>query len=266
MGYPIGAEGVSKSVGATQDGAGVSAHGRAALGVVRLARSIDEVLRDEADPQFLRASWRGPFYVRPSRLTPFFPRGLLTSNEPHHGGADDRRDGHRIRAGPKLGAAARILYHQVHPLKLATDISTAVGSLVLLAEHHLGLALTVMFVPSILVSATWSASACSRRPMSRSVGTYLRRYMTKTMQGVCLLGMGLVAVGTWVRAWWLLPIGAAVVLWGWFGSWLLDRVRCPASSLSFHNFCAGPYSHARIKHTRSQMEKQSRLNGFELLG
>jgi hypothetical protein len=49
---------------------------------------------------------------------------------------------------PKLSASERVLYHQAHPLKLATDISTAVASLVLLADHRLGLALAVMFGPS----------------------------------------------------------------------------------------------------------------------
>jgi hypothetical protein len=56
------------------------------------------------------------------------------------------------RAPPQtsaLTAGERALYHQVHPLKLATDITTAIASLVLLSRHALWEALTVMFGPSI---------------------------------------------------------------------------------------------------------------------
>lgn len=119
----------------------------------------------------------------------------------------------------------RILYHQVHPLKLATDISTAVASLVLLDQHRIGLALCVMFAPSILVSGLLVRFGDFSKTHRSRVGAYLRRYMTKTMQGVRFLGMGIAAVGAWTHVWWLVPIGGAAILWGWGGPWLLDRDR-----------------------------------------
>ena len=60
------------------------------------------------------------------------------------------------------------------------------------------------------------------------MGAYPRRYMTKTMQGVRFLGMGIGAVGAWIHLWWLIPAGAAVILWGWLGGRLLDRGRTVA--------------------------------------
>jgi hypothetical protein len=135
-----------------------------------------------------------------------------------------RREGQSVH-GPKLEVAARVLYHQVRPLKLATDISTAVASLVLLAEHHLGSALAVMFVPSIIASAMLVQFADFSTTHESRVGAYLRRYMTTTMQGVRFLGMGTAAIGAWLGVWWLLPVGAAVILWGWFGGWVVDPKR-----------------------------------------
>jgi hypothetical protein len=44
----------------------------------------------------------------------------------------------------------RALYHQIHPVKLATDLSSAVISLWLLWQHRLAFALIVMCVPPIL--------------------------------------------------------------------------------------------------------------------
>ena len=127
--------------------------------------------------------------------------------------------------GAGISTGGRVLYHQVHPLKLAMDISTAVGSLVLLAEHRISVALGVMFIPSILVSAVLVSRGNFSKTHESRVGAYLRRYMTKTMQGVRFLGIGVAAVGAWLHVWWLLPVGAAVILWGWFGGWLLDRDR-----------------------------------------
>jgi hypothetical protein len=124
---------------------------------------------------------------------------------------------------PRPDARERALYHQVHPAKLATDISTAVASLGLLAQHRLALAMAVMFGPSILVSALLVGFGDFLKRRDSRLGDYLRRYMTTTMQAVRLLGMGIAAMGSWLHARWLLPIGAAIIGWGWIGRWILDR-------------------------------------------
>lgn len=134
------------------------------------------------------------------------------------------------RAPPQtsaLTAGERALYHQVHPLKLATDITTAIASLVLLSHHALWEALTVMFGPSIVVSALFIRFGDFSKTKGSPVGAYLRRYMTTAMQGVRFLGMGIAAVGAWRATWWLVPIGAAVIVWGWCGGFLLDRRHRP---------------------------------------
>jgi hypothetical protein len=103
---------------------------------------------------------------------------------------------------------------------LATDISTAAASLVLLSQHALWQALVMMFVPSIVVSALFIRFGDFSKTKESPVGAYLRRHMTRTMEAVRFLGMGVAAVGAWYSAWWLVPVGIAIIGWGWAGGFL----------------------------------------------
>jgi len=121
--------------------------------------------------------------------------------------------------------AERALYHQVRPLKLATDFSTAAASLLLLGRHQLATALVVMWVPSVLVSTWLIRFGNFSKTRDSALGAYLRRYMTRSMEALRFAGMGLAAVGAWEHAAWLIVIGALVIASGWFGPWLLARGR-----------------------------------------
>lgn len=46
----------------------------------------------------------------------------------------------------------KILYHQIHPLKLFTDLSAGIVALYPLWQNNLLTALLIMFIPPILVS------------------------------------------------------------------------------------------------------------------
>ena len=52
----------------------------------------------------------------------------------------------------QMNLKEKYLYHQIHPLKLFTDIGAAFGSLVLLWRHQLAFALIVMLAPPLLAS------------------------------------------------------------------------------------------------------------------
>ncbi len=95
--------------------------------------------------------------------------------------------------------AERMLYHQVHPLKLATDISAAIASLVLLWQHELVAGLAVAFIPPVVVSALLLRSADLDAYRDRAVGAYLRRFMTPWVQALRLVGFGVFAFGAWQR-------------------------------------------------------------------
>ena len=109
----------------------------------------------------------------------------------------------------------KVLYHQIHPLKLLTDATAGFAALPLLWHRRLRAALLVMLLPPILVSALiiWYADL---EPYRRSsLGRYVEQYMTTEMQGVRLAGYLIMAAGAWYRRLWLVPFGFLVVLFGW---------------------------------------------------
>lgn len=124
-----------------------------------------------------------------------------------------------------LAAREKALYHQVHPAKIGTDVGTTIVSTFLLARHELAAALIVMWVPSVLLSAAFIYWGDFSDVRDSRVGDYLRRYMTPGMQALRFGGEGVVAVGAWLHAWLLIPMGVGVIFWGWFGRAMLARMR-----------------------------------------
>ncbi|HET7480726.1 MAG TPA: hypothetical protein VFJ72_14570 [Rubrobacteraceae bacterium] len=109
----------------------------------------------------------------------------------------------------------KVLYHQIHPLKLLTDSTAAFAALPLLWRHRLRAALLVMFVPPVLASIV-IIKYVDLEPYKRSsLGRYVKRYMTNEMQAVRLAGALTMALGAWHRRPWFIPFGLLVVLFGW---------------------------------------------------
>ena len=107
------------------------------------------------------------------------------------------------------------LYHQIHPLKLATDISAQIVSLYFFWRHALLPGLLVMFLPPILISLLIVRLVNLEPLKDSSVGRYLRHYMTPAMEGVRLAGTVPMVLGAWYHAVWLIPVGLAITLFGW---------------------------------------------------
>lgn len=118
----------------------------------------------------------------------------------------------------------KILYHQIHPLKLFTDWSTAAISFYLLWRHRLRAALLVQLVPAIVVSGMLVRWA-DLEPQQRSAfGRYVARYMTPTMQAVRLAGNGVMTLGAWYRRPGVLVLGLLIILFGWLRGKLFPQV------------------------------------------
>jgi hypothetical protein len=109
----------------------------------------------------------------------------------------------------------RVLYHQAHPLKLTTDVCTAIIALWLLAAHRLLFAVVVMLVPRILISVALVFFADLAAIRGSSLGRYLHRYMTRAAEAVRLMGMGIMSVGAWQHRWWPIGLGAASIVAAW---------------------------------------------------
>lgn len=116
-----------------------------------------------------------------------------------------------------MNRAERVLYHQIHPAKLATDIGTAVVAAWLLWEHHPWTALIVGFVPSVLVTLALLQWA-DLEPYGRSrFGRYIARFMTRRVEAARFAGLIPLWGGAWMRE--PLAIGAGatwiVACWLW---------------------------------------------------
>jgi hypothetical protein len=91
----------------------------------------------------------------------------------------------------------RVLYHQIHPIKLFTDISTALIAIDLLWRHLLVPGLIVGTLPPVLVSVALLNEADLERYRQSPMGAYLRRFMPPWIQAVRLFGAALAFYAAW---------------------------------------------------------------------
>src|SRR5262245_38092535 len=91
----------------------------------------------------------------------------------------------------------KVLYHQIHPLKLATDISAQLVSFWLFWLHLLLPGLLAMFVPPLIGSALVMRLADLTRQRDSAVGRYIAWEMTPAMQAVRLAGTLPISLGAW---------------------------------------------------------------------
>jgi len=122
----------------------------------------------------------------------------------------------------QLTRAERVLFHQVHPLKLGADILSTVIAIPLLWQGEIVLGLVVALGTPLVASAAVlrfaDVSGVARGPLGR----YLRRYMTAPVQAL-RLACGLLVLAA---AWWHQPvvivIAVAIVVLAWTYGLLLD--------------------------------------------
>src|ERR1700730_5093172 len=72
----------------------------------------------------------------------------------------------------------KTLYHQIHPLKLATDISAEIVSLYLFWKHRLLAGMLVLLVPPVIASTLIMQLANLETYRQSALGIYIREYMT----------------------------------------------------------------------------------------
>jgi hypothetical protein len=109
----------------------------------------------------------------------------------------------------------KILFHQVHPAKLATDASFAVISLYFFWQHRLAVALLLHFIPPVVASAIVIRLA-DLEPYRRSpLGAYLVRCMTPLAQAARLAGDLVTVFAAWFHSPFAIAAGLIVVLAAW---------------------------------------------------
>jgi hypothetical protein len=108
------------------------------------------------------------------------------------------------------------LYHQIHPIKLGTDIASAIAFLFLLWRHRIAPALVAGFLPPIIVSGVMMIWPPNVENVKNSpLGKYVSKYMTPTIEVVRLLTLAPMAWGAWIHHIWLILLGFVVLLFAW---------------------------------------------------
>jgi hypothetical protein len=125
---------------------------------------------------------------------------------------------------PTLSPREKLLYHQIHPLKLAVDFSTSFVSTWLFWRHELVLGLLVAWVPSVLATVAMLRWMDFTRERDSQLGSYIARHMTRLAEAVRFGGQFMAWFGAWFFAGWLVVLGYAIVVVGWTYS-LLSRRR-----------------------------------------
>jgi hypothetical protein len=118
-------------------------------------------------------------------------------------------------ANATVTLSERALYHQIHPAKLATDISAAIISLYFLWRHQLALGLATHFLPPILVSALIMPLGNFEAQKNSRLGRYIANYMTRVVEAARLAGDIVMVFGAWFHSPVLIAAGVLVVLGAW---------------------------------------------------
>jgi len=110
----------------------------------------------------------------------------------------------------------RLLYHQIHPVKVGTDVSAALVALVAFWRHRLFGGVVVSIIPPA-VSSVLLIMCADLDPYQRSAaGRYLKRSMTGWMQSLRFVGFAVMLLGSWKHARGVVGGGIALILIGWF--------------------------------------------------
>jgi uncharacterized membrane protein len=118
----------------------------------------------------------------------------------------------------------KILYHQIHPLKLATDISVEIVSSYFFWKHKL-LAGLLVLLPSGIASTLVMRLADLEKYKQSAFGRYIRTYMTPSVVAMRLLGTVITHLGAWYRKPALILLGWLIVLLGWLRGIILPGRR-----------------------------------------
>ena len=116
------------------------------------------------------------------------------------------------------------LYHQIHPLKLATDIIVTPISLYFLWQHRIAPALLIGFVPPLLVSAgmmIWTPDL--ERIKHSAFGSYIQRYMTPAIEALRLLTLIPMAYGAWRHEPGYIAAGLVILIAAWCNGLIWKR-------------------------------------------
>jgi hypothetical protein len=128
----------------------------------------------------------------------------------------------------QMTISEKILYHQIHPMKLFTDVSTAFASTYLLWRHYLIYAILFSIVPSMVVSIVLIMNSDLEKYKESALGNYLKRYMdSRFVDSSRLFGFLLMTFGGWYQLIWLIIFGFLIIIIIWSRGLLFKENKMP---------------------------------------
>jgi hypothetical protein len=109
----------------------------------------------------------------------------------------------------------KVLFHQIHPLKLATDFTGSFVSTWLLWRHEFLLGAIIGLVPSVAVTVAMLVWLDLTRLRDSTFGRYVTQHMTPFVQAVRLAGQGGMWLGAWLHIPWMIAVGFVVIIAAW---------------------------------------------------
>ena len=117
----------------------------------------------------------------------------------------------------------KMLYHQIHPLKLAVDVSTGFYTTYLMWQYQVTMFLLIFLLPSVIITLLLVKFADLEKLKNSPFGKYIGGHMTKTAGGIRFLGQ----IMMWLAAWYHLPafilLGFLVIMAGWLNGLLFKK-------------------------------------------
>jgi len=137
------------------------------------------------------------------------------------------RDRETSREGEEasMDLGEKVLYQQIHPAKLAADVSGSLVSTDLMWRHKFVAALLSAFGPAIMASVLVIRYADLEKRKHSPFGRYMRRYMNRRVEAWRFFGQVVIWVGAWHRVGKLVPLGWAIV----FAAWASGILRKPTN-------------------------------------
>ena len=117
----------------------------------------------------------------------------------------------------------KALFHQIHPAKVATDVTAEILSLILLWEHFLVYGLVVHFVPCIIASLLLVGFADLEWIKTSFLGAYVGTYITRPIEALRFLSDILMVIGAWYHIPLLIGLALALISGCWCNGLIWPR-------------------------------------------
>jgi hypothetical protein len=117
----------------------------------------------------------------------------------------------------------KLLYHQIHPLKIGVDVTTSLITTYFAWHHNVVWFLILFIIPSIIITILLIRYADIERLKDSAFGKYVGQHMTKAIEAIRFAGQ----IVMWSAAWFHLPllivVGFFIIIGGWLNGQFYKR-------------------------------------------